>query len=175
MANLTVNGNLTVGGTISGANIPNVQLGFMQLQTTSDIELSQNTDVQVTGLSEQYSSGNGLTFSSASNNITVGSNVSYVRVSCIAEFIQNSTATRFSITVKVNGANPSGVGGTYLSQSSENVDSLVVTTNAILIAVAQNDVITFFAKSENSNNSNKDKVSGTETHFIVEAIGTQVV
>ena len=154
---------------------------FIQVYNSSNVYLGNNTDTQITSLTNYLSNINNssLTLDTANNKIVIGAGISIVKITTVIQFYQRSTATRLSCSVKLNG-NDVSHGGSYLGQMSDingttvsASDRRIHVTNTFMCAVSQNDAITFFAKSTGNtgtSNSTKDYVSSGESHIIVEVV-----
>ena len=154
---------------------------FIQVYNSSNTYLGNNTDTQITTLTNYLSNINNssLTLNTDNNSIVIGANVSIVKITTVIQFYQRSTATRLSCSVKVNGSDVTH-GGSYLGQMSDianttvgSSDRRIAVTNTFFCSVSQNDAITFMAKSTGNTgttNGTKDYVSSGESHIIVEVV-----
>ena len=139
----------------------------------NDTKLSLNPDEDTTifGFTQgptNYASGQ-FVLDSENGTVTIGAGITRIKVTSIMQFYQNSASTRFSNAVKKNGSDVNNTGN-YIGLSSLNQYGRVSTTNVVMFSVTQGDVITFVAKSVNSNPNEKDYIMGKETHFIIEKI-----
>lgn len=148
-----------------------IQIGFTYDQTIPD---SDDKNIMF-GWQILNSNGNSLSVNNTDRGVVIGSNINTVKVTFVAQMAQNSTTSRFSVITKINNDNYPNEQGTYpLSyvRDYKNIGggSNFTMQNTFIADVNQGDVLTFFIKSNNNVNTDKDKFIRIGSHIIVEVL-----
>ena len=155
------NGNLTkIAGNFAESE-------FLEITKTSDQNFGSTSQVKITGFTTVASRGTRLTLSN--NAITIGSGVSYIKISGKARLERKTSGTtRFNIDTYKNGSSISSP--TYYCAASGDCDYLgrYVLTFVAIVPVTSGDVISFYAQST-ANGSTSDVIQKTTT-FVVEVV-----
>ena len=159
----TINKESVLG---SGDIITNKYLYF-SLDANINID---NNDTQLLPMKTRFvNADSALVIDEANGTVTIGAHVSAVKITALLSIYQNIPATRFSVAIKLNGANFAG-DTSYISQGRNYQYQQCQAINICVAGVQQGDVLTFYSKSQNYSSGTKDQVRRYQTRFLVEVI-----
>lgn len=144
----------------------------IQLKITSDVSLTTTDDTVLTNLAKDVAVNQNSFFTLDSDNktITIGKDVTTIKVTTLYQLYQNSPATRFVSCIFKNN-NSGGTPKSYISSASDyQFSRQQIIQEKVFGNLVEGDKFTFSVKSENTDPSNPDVLRKDETRIIIEVI-----
>jgi hypothetical protein len=144
----------------------------IQLKITSDISLTTTDDIVITNLAKDVAVNQHSFFTLDNDNttITIGKDVTTIKITTLYQLYQNSPATRFVSSILKNGSSGGSPKGYMSSASNYQFSRQQVIQEKVFGNLVEGDKFTFAVKSENTDANNPDVLRKDETRIIIEVI-----